>query len=45
MALNRRLRVARVEQGLTQLQLAESIGQKEIDVSRFETGSGPIRLI
>lgn len=38
MALNKRLRAARVIQGLTQLQLAERIGRKEIEVSRFETG-------
>ena len=38
MAINMRLRTARVAQGLTQLQLAEKIGRKEIEVSRFETG-------
>jgi transcriptional regulator with XRE-family HTH domain len=38
MAANNRLRAARVVLGLTQLQLAEKIGTKEIEVSRFETG-------
>lgn len=38
MASNYRLKAARVLCGLTQLQLAEKIGGKEIDVSRFETG-------
>ncbi len=38
MATNIRLRTARVAQGLTQLQLAEKIGRKEIEISRFETG-------
>jgi transcriptional regulator with XRE-family HTH domain len=38
MAANNRLRAARVLQGLTQLQLAEKIGRKELEVSRFETG-------
>ena len=38
MAQNNRLRAARVLLGLTQLQLAERIGKKEIEVSRFETG-------
>jgi transcriptional regulator with XRE-family HTH domain len=38
MAINNRLRAARVLQGLTQLQLAEKIGRKELEVSRFETG-------
>ena len=35
---NNRLRAARVLQGLTQLQLAEKIGRKEIEISRYETG-------
>lgn len=35
---NNRLRAARVLRGLTQLELAEKIGKKEIEVSRFETG-------
>lgn len=38
MAQNKRLRAARVFLGLTQLQLAEKIGKKEIEVSRIETG-------
>jgi transcriptional regulator with XRE-family HTH domain len=38
MALNHRLRTARLLAGLTQLALAERIGSKEIEVSRFETG-------
>ena len=38
MATNIRLRTARVAQGMTQLQLAEIIGRKEIEISRFETG-------
>ena len=38
MADNRRLKAARVLAGLTQLQLAERIGGKEIEISRIETG-------
>ena len=38
MATNIRLRVARMVKGLTQLQLAEKVGRKEIDISRIETG-------
>lgn len=38
MAENVRLKAARVLRGLTQLHLAERIGKKEIEVSRFETG-------
>jgi transcriptional regulator with XRE-family HTH domain len=38
MAANNRLKAARVLQGLTQLQLAERVGTKEIDISRLETG-------
>lgn len=38
MATNIRLRTARVAKGMTQLQLAEKLGRKEIDVSRYETG-------
>ena len=38
MAANNRLKAARVLRGLTQLQLAEKVGTKEIEISRFETG-------
>jgi transcriptional regulator with XRE-family HTH domain len=38
MAANKRLRAARVMKGFTQLQLAERVGAKEIEISRFETG-------
>jgi len=38
MAANNRLKAARVLKGMTQLQLAESVGLKEIEVSRIETG-------
>ena len=38
MALNKRLKAARVLKGLTQLQLAEKVGTKEIGISRIETG-------
>ena len=38
MAANNRLKAARVLQGMTQLQLAERVGLKEIEVSRIETG-------
>ena len=38
MAKNQRLRTARVLAGLTQLQLAEKVGTKGIEISRFETG-------
>jgi DNA-binding XRE family transcriptional regulator len=38
MAANNRLKAARVLKGLTQLQLAELVGLKEIEVSRIETG-------
>lgn len=38
MAMNLRLKAARVIQGLTQLQLANKVGLKEIEISRFETG-------
>ena len=38
MAANRRLRAARVLRGVTQLQLAEQLGRKEIEISRYETG-------
>ena len=32
------MKSARVLAGLTQLQLAEQVGSKEIEISRFETG-------
>ena len=38
MAANNRLRAARVLLGMTQLQLAEKVGTKEIEISRIETG-------
>ena len=38
MATNVRLRTARVSKGLTQLELAERVGMKEIEISRIETG-------
>ena len=38
MATNNRMKVARVEKGLTQLQLAERVGMREIEISRIETG-------
>ena len=38
MAKNRRLAAARVLKGLTQLQLAEKVGTREIEISRIETG-------
>lgn len=38
MALNTKLKAARVLRSMTQLQLAGKVGLKEIDVSRFETG-------
>jgi transcriptional regulator with XRE-family HTH domain len=38
MAANFRLKAARVLKGLTQLQLAELVGSKEIEISRVETG-------
>jgi len=38
MASNYRLKAARVLKGLTQLQLADKVGAKEIDISRMETG-------
>ena len=38
MQVNRRLKAARVGKGLTQFQLAETIGSKEIEISRYETG-------
>lgn len=38
MAENRRLAAARVLMGLTQRQLAEKVGTREIEISRIETG-------
>ena len=38
MATNIRMKAARVEKGLTQLNLAEAVGVREIDISRIETG-------
>jgi len=38
MASNYRLKAARVLKGFTQLQLADKVGRKEIDISRLETG-------
>ena len=38
MATNNRLKAARVLKGMTQLQLAEKVGLKEIEISRIETG-------
>ena len=38
MALNYRLKAARVLKGLTQLQLAEKLGMVEHDIYRLETG-------
>jgi transcriptional regulator with XRE-family HTH domain len=37
MAENRRLAAARVLKGLTQRQLAEKVGTREIEISRIET--------
>ena len=38
MIQNNRLRAARALKGLTQLQLADLLGVREIEVSRLETG-------
>lgn len=38
MAENRRMAAARVLRGLTQRQLAEKVGTREIEISRMETG-------
>jgi transcriptional regulator with XRE-family HTH domain len=38
MAANNRLKAARVLKGMTQLQLAEQVGLREIEISRIETG-------
>ena len=37
-ANNNRLKAGRVLKGITQRQLADKVGLKEIDVSRIETG-------
>ncbi|MCW5552144.1 MAG: helix-turn-helix transcriptional regulator [Verrucomicrobiae bacterium] len=38
MAANNRMKAARVLKGITQLQLAEQVGTREIEISRIETG-------
>ena len=38
MATNLRMKAARALRGLTQLQLAEKVGSREIEISRVETG-------
>lgn len=38
MTVNHRMKAARVLKGLTQLQLAERVGTREIEISRVETG-------
>jgi len=38
MARNQRLKAARVLRGLTQRQLADSLGKPENEISRIETG-------
>ena len=38
MATNLRWKASRVLRGLTQLQLADLVGRKEIEISRLETG-------
>ena len=38
MAANIRMKAARVLVGLTQLQLADKLGTREIEISRIETG-------
>jgi transcriptional regulator with XRE-family HTH domain len=38
MAVNNRLKAARVLKGITQLRLAELVGTREIEISRIETG-------
>ena len=38
MAINIRLKAARVLRGMTQKQLAEKLGRQEIEISRYETG-------
>jgi transcriptional regulator with XRE-family HTH domain len=47
MAANNRMKAARVLKGMTQLQLAERVDLKEIEISRIETGravaDGPLK--
>ena len=38
MTINNRLKAARVLKGVTQRQLAELVGTREIEISRIETG-------
>ena len=38
MATNKRMKAARVLKGVTQRQLAELVGTREIEISRIETG-------
>ena len=38
MAANNRMKAARVLKSITQFQLAELVGTKEIEISRIETG-------
>ncbi len=38
MTVNHRMKAARVLKGLTQLQLADRVGTREIEISRVETG-------
>ena len=38
MTANNRMKAARVLKGLTQMQLAELVGTREIEISRIETG-------
>ena len=38
MAANTRMKAARVLVGLTQMQLADKVGTREIEISRIETG-------
>ena len=38
MAANTRMKAARVLKGITQLQLADKVGTREIEISRIETG-------
>ena len=38
MATNTRMKAARVLAGLTQMQLADKVGTRKIEISRIETG-------